>query len=92
MRLVVLIVPVQVVEEVFPELEQFGDRLTSELDVLGRQCELQPPFLRCVCVCWADSVSCSHHFSGVFVEGGSPTLVLSLNSDRTMPGGAEWTS
>ena len=38
--------PQDVVEEVFPDLERFGSRLCEEIDYLGRQAELEPPFLR----------------------------------------------
>lgn len=38
--------PQDVVEEVFPDLEGFGSRLCEEIDSLGRQAELEPPFLR----------------------------------------------
>ena len=38
--------PQDVVEEVFPDLERFGSRLCEEIDSLGRQAELEPPFLR----------------------------------------------
>ena len=36
----------QVCEEVFPDLERFGDRVSGEIDTLGRQAELEPPYIR----------------------------------------------
>lgn len=40
------VMPSDVVEAVFPDLERFGSRLCKEIDRLGRQAELDPPFLR----------------------------------------------
>ena len=40
------VMPSDVVEAVFPDLERFGSRLCKEIDHLGRQAELDPPFLR----------------------------------------------
>ena len=37
---------IQVSEEVFCDLERFGQRLCDEVDALGRQAELEPPQLR----------------------------------------------
>ena len=37
---------VQVCEEVFVDLERFGERVSGEIDALGRQAELEPPYLR----------------------------------------------
>lgn len=36
----------QVCEEVFADLERFGDRVSGEIDTLGRQAELEPPYIR----------------------------------------------
>ena len=33
-------------EEVFSDLERFGERVRDEIDDLGRQAELEPPYLR----------------------------------------------
>ena len=38
--------PQNIVEEVFPDLERFGSRLCKEIDSLGKQAEVEPPFLR----------------------------------------------
>ena len=32
--------------EVEPDLDRFGDRVASEIWDLGRQCELEPPYLK----------------------------------------------
>ena len=34
----------QVSEEVFRDLDRFGDRIVGEIDVLGRQAELELPY------------------------------------------------
>lgn len=36
----------QVCDEVFADLERFGDRVSGEIDTLGRQAELEPPYIR----------------------------------------------
>ena len=35
-------------EDVFSDLEQFGQRLCDEIDILGRQAELELPYLRLI--------------------------------------------
>ena len=40
------VMPSDVVEAVFPDLERFGSRLCEEIDSLGKQAELEPPFVR----------------------------------------------
>ena len=32
-------------QEIRPDLEKFGHRVTTDIDSMGRQCELQPPRL-----------------------------------------------
>ena len=36
----------KVCEEVFGDLERFGERVSGEIEPLGRQAELEPPFIR----------------------------------------------
>lgn len=38
--------PPLVLEEVSQDLERFGQRLVDEIDFLGRECELNPPYLQ----------------------------------------------
>uniref|UniRef100_A0A4W3I6J0 Uncharacterized LOC103184399 n=1 Tax=Callorhinchus milii TaxID=7868 RepID=A0A4W3I6J0_CALMI len=38
--------PAEMFSEISRDLERFGDRLTSEIDALGRECELNPPSLQ----------------------------------------------
>ena len=35
-------------EDVFSDLERFGQRLSDEIDALGRQAELEQPYLRLI--------------------------------------------
>ena len=35
----------QVLEEIKPDLERFGHRVATDINFMGRQCELQPPKL-----------------------------------------------
>lgn len=39
----------QVSQEVFIDLDRFGGRLVDEVDALGKQAELEPPYLRFGC-------------------------------------------
>lgn len=40
------VMPQEVCEEVFPDLERFGERISNEIESLGRQAELEPPYIR----------------------------------------------
>jgi hypothetical protein len=40
------VMPVEVCEEVFADLERFGERVSGEIEPLGRQAELEPPSIR----------------------------------------------
>jgi len=39
------ILPTEVLQEIRPDLEKFGHRVATDIDSMGRQCELQPPRL-----------------------------------------------
>lgn len=62
----------QVFEEVVTDLERFGDRVSGEIDSLGRQAELEPPYIRshymCIYTCTCTGMEFGHYLYSLLHE------------------------